>query len=45
MRLNYYRFPEGIDARTRFLSGADFARIMFLAIKAEDARTVIIFAF
>lgn len=26
MRLNYYRFPEGIDARTRFLSGSDFIK-------------------
>lgn len=24
MRLNYYRFPEGIDAKTRYINGADF---------------------
>lgn len=23
MRLNYYRFPEGLDAHTRFKNGAD----------------------
>lgn len=23
MRLNYYRFPENVDAHTRFLNGAD----------------------
>ncbi|WP_041668463.1 hypothetical protein [Acetobacterium woodii] len=26
MRLNYYQFPAGIDAKTRFLNGADFIK-------------------